>query len=135
MSSDTTEDLHMSDIFKDRQAQALANMMGADSRRIDELVGDVGEIKGTVAGVKDGVDELRNALAVLVRHDVQMEHNRQAADALRAKVEIIDGRLHAVESALPPLVEMRAWAVRAMLGVLGVIGLALLGLVLVKGTP
>jgi outer membrane murein-binding lipoprotein Lpp len=124
----------------DRQTQALANMMGADSRRIDDLVENVGEIKGDVQAVKgkvdgvaSGVDELRSAMAVLVRHDVQMEHNRAATDRLAADVQKLDDRMSAVEVQMPALIEMRGWGVKAILAVLGVVGLALLALVVAKG--
>lgn len=123
-----------------RQSEALANMMSADSRRIDGLVetvgvikGDAQAIKGRVEGISSGVDELRSALAVLVRHDVQMEHNRTATDTLAASVAKLDERVDKVEREIPPLIEMRSWAIKAMLAVIAVVGLAVVGLVVFKG--
>jgi prophage DNA circulation protein len=124
-----------------REHQALAAMTGADSMRIDALVGDVGSIKGSVAavrekvdGVANGVNELREALTVLVRHDVQMQHHNATAVVLRADVDAIDKRVQTIEKQVGPLVEMRSWVIGGGLMVLGVVGAAVLALVM-KGTP
>ena len=124
-----------------READALANMMGADSRRIDSLVDDVGTIKGHVGtlkegvgDLKDGVNELRGAMTVLSRHSIALE--RQAEDHARAAEATarMDARLHVVEktlaSELPPLQEARTYAVRGVVAVLAIVGLALVALVI-----
>lgn len=123
-----------------REHQALAGMTGADSARIDALVGDVGQIRGNVQvvhakvdSVATGVNELRDALAVLVRHDVQMQHHSAAAQALRTDMDGIDKRVQTVEKQIGPVVELRAWVIGAGLAALGVVGLA--GLALVMRAP
>jgi hypothetical protein len=123
-----------------RQNEALANMMGADSRRIDSLVGDVGTIKGEVTGIRSdvsrvgaGVDELRGAMTVLSKHQVTMEGLVTDIRATRDAQYAMDARMRLMEVQIPPLVEARTWAVRGILMVLGVVGLAVLGLVVFKG--
>lgn len=120
-----------------REHQALAGMTGADSGRIDALVGDVGAIRGTVQvigskvdGVADSVNELRDALTVLVRHDVQMQHQSAEAVVLRKDVADMGGRVQTLERQIGPLIEMRAWVIGGGLGVLGLIGLAIAKLVM-----
>lgn len=120
-----------------REHQVLAGMTGADSARIDALVGDVGTIKGSVQavnskvdGVASGVNELRDALAILVRHDVEMSHNRTAAEALRVDVNTMSGRVQVLERQIGPVVEMRGWVIGGGLAVLGVVGLGLVALVM-----
>lgn len=120
-----------------RETDALANMMAADARRIDGLVGDVSDIKGDVkrvsadvGSVASGVNELRSALAVLVKHEVRMEHATAESLKQRAEIAELDKRLHAVETVVPGLVEMRTWSVRGMLTVLALVGAAIVGLVI-----
>lgn len=125
--------------LREREADALAAMMGADSRRIDGLVGDVGEVKGDVRAlradmgrVSEGVDELRGAMTILARHSVMMETTTTDVASLRANVEKIDGRVQTIERDMPGLQEMRAWAIRAMLGTLVMVGAAVVALVVHK---
>lgn len=120
----------------DREVDALANMMGADSRRIDNLVETVGEVKGKVEHIRsdvtravDGIDELRGALTILSRHQVTMEGLVSDNRATREVMTGIDKRVQVIEQQMPGLVESRAWMVRAMLGVLAIVGVAVVGLV------
>jgi hypothetical protein len=83
-------------------------MMAADSSRIDALVGDVGHIKGRVESVDKGINELKSAMAVLVRHEVLMEQAGAIAAANAKKIEGVDKRLQDVEKHMPGLIEGRA---------------------------
>ena len=120
-----------------REHQALSNMTGSDSARIDSLVGDVGTIKGHVQvvgakvdGVATSVNELRDALTILVRHDEQMRSYATAAASVRADVDKMDGRVQTLERQIGPLIEMRMWVIGGGLGALGLIGLAVAKLVM-----
>lgn len=122
-----------------RETDALANMMGADSRRIDSLVQDVGAILGDVHAVKSevvnvskGVDSLRDAMAVLVRHEVVMTQHATAVENVRGDLKDQDDRLHALERKAPGWDETRTWVVRAGLLVFSAVGLAVMALVLHK---
>ena len=82
------------------EADALANMMGADSRRIDGLAEAVGDVRGSVQAlrgdmghVSKGVDELRGAMTILSRHAVVMETVLTDISALRAAVTAQDASL------------------------------------------
>jgi predicted RNase H-like nuclease (RuvC/YqgF family) len=120
-----------------REHEVLAGMTGADSRRIDHLVVDVGEIKGTVSAVKEqvsnvanGVNELRDALTVLVKHDLRLQHSDGQVTALREATAELDKRVHVLERQIGPVVEMRSWVIGGGLGILALIGLALAKLVM-----
>lgn len=120
-----------------REHEALANMTGADSRRIDKLVGEVGTMGGDVKAVKEkvdgvaaGVNELRDALTVLVRHDVQMQHNTAEAQALRKETAEIRADVQTLKEQVGPLVETRKGLIVLASAVAVTILLAIVGLVL-----
>ena len=119
------------------EADVLASMMGADSKRVDDLVQDVGAIKGDVSGVRrdiagivKGVDQLTSAMAVLVTHEVKMGHTSAEVASLRIDVANHDQRLQSIERKVGGWDEARLWLIRAGLLVLGTVGLAVVGLVL-----
>ena len=129
-----------------REHEALAGMTGADSRRIDALVGDVGQIRGNVEavrekvdGVASGVNELRDALTVLVRHDIKMQHTDVEVVALRkdvsemgVRVQVLEKheRVQELERQVGPLVETRRGLIMLASAVAVTILLAIVGLVL-----
>ena len=122
-----------------RQAEALGNMMAGDSRRIDSLVGDVGAIRGEVTAVRSdvarvgaGVDELRGAMTIMSRHQVMMEGLVADNRGIRESVAKMDERIDSIEVELPGLRELRTWAVRGLLMVVGLVGMAVVGLVIIK---
>lgn len=126
-----------------READALVNMMAADGRRIDDLVGAFGEVRGDVSHLRGdvgrvvkGVDELKDAMIGVARHAVLLETQQRDSEALRQsqretnlRVSILEGRIAVIETAMPQLIETRAWTVRAGLAVCAAVGLALLALV------
>lgn len=125
------------------EADILAGMMGADSRRVDALVSDVGQVKGDVrelrgamGHVTDGIGELRGAMAILSRHAVLMETNAADMAQMRASNILMDGRMRAIELEMPGLKDARTAIMRGVWGVMAMVGLALLALVLKsKGMP
>ena len=116
-----------------REHDALGAMLGADTRRIDHLVQDVGAIKGDVRNVRDGVDKLQDALSVLVRFEVRMEQHTSSAAATESRLKEHDGRLQSIERKVTGWDETRTWVLRAGLLVLGAVGLAVVGLVIKGG--
>lgn len=126
--------------MQQRQAEALADMMGAESSRIDSLVKDMGAVRGTVEvvhsqvnDVKAGVDKLSDALEVMVRHELTMEHTAAAVRGMAEQQGKLSDRLHTLEVKAPGWDELRVWVIRAGLGVLGVVGMAMLLLVMKNG--
>jgi hypothetical protein len=125
------------------EADVLAQMMGADSRRVDTLVSDVGQVKGDVRAlhgaighVTSGVDELRSSMAVLGRHAVLMETSASEIAQMRAAQTAMDGRVRAIELEMPALKETRSATMRGVWGIVALVCIALLGLVLKsKGMP
>lgn len=125
------------------EADILAGMMGADSRRVDALVSDVGQVKGDVRALRgdmghitDGIGELRGAMAVLSRHAVLMETNAAEMAQMRSAHLLMDVRVRAVELEMPGLKEARASIMRGVFGLVALVGIALLMLVLKsKGMP
>lgn len=113
--------------------------MGADSRRIDDLVGDVGEIKGDMRILKadtgravSGIEQLQLSMAAVGRHTVLMEGQSAKIDALSAKHENLDTRLLTVERDMPGLKETREDVRKALWLVIAAVIVAGLGLILVS---
>ncbi len=126
--------------MQQRQTEALANMMSADSSRIDTLFQDVGAMRGTVEvvdskvdAVAAGVNKLTDAMAVLVKHEVTMEHNAAEVRAMREAQEKLTDRVQKIELKVPGWDELRVWVIRAGLCVLGVVGMAVVALVVKTG--
>jgi septal ring factor EnvC (AmiA/AmiB activator) len=116
------------------ETDALANMMAADSRRIDTLVQDVGEVKGTVSHIHDGVDKLQNALTILVRHETRMVEYSEKHASANNRLDVMDQRVKEIEKKLPALEETRGWTVKGILTVIAAVGFAVLALV-IKQAP
>lgn len=122
-----------------REHEALASMQGADSRRIDSLVQDVGEIKGDmrslmggVGRLGDGVEKLQESMAAFNRHAVIVETQASDIASLRRETAGLDTRLRAVEMDIPPLKEARKLLWGGMVTTIGAVGAALLALVIRK---
>lgn len=125
--------------MQQQQVEALGGMMAGDSARIDTLFENVGAMKGTVEvvhskvnAVAAGVDKLTDAMAVLVKHEVLMEANAAEVRSMRETQSKHADRLHVLETKAPGWDEARAWMLRAMMGVIGAVGLAGLALILAK---
>lgn len=125
------------------EADVLAGMMGADSRRVDDLVSDIGQVKGDVRGLRgdvvrltEGVDDLRGAMTVLTKHSLLMESITTDLTSMRVTATKLDDRLREVELEMPALKETRLAMMRGVWGLVALVCLALVGLVLkAKGLP
>lgn len=114
------------------ETDALANMLAASDSRIDVLAEHVGEVKADVRQVRAGVDELRSALAVLVRHEVRMDSNAAELGALRAELTAQGKCIHEIQVQMPQLMETRGLIMRGVLAVIGAVGVAVLAVVVRK---
>ena len=122
-----------------REHEVLASMQGADARRIDSLVQDVGEIKGDmrslmggVGRLGDGVEKLQESMAAFNRHAVSVEHQASDIATLRRETAGMDKRLRDIEVVLPQLQEVRGDIRKGMIFVIAGVGAALLMLVIKK---
>ena len=125
--------------LSEREADALASMMGADSRRIDDLVGDVGTIKGSVVALKegvsemkDGINELRGAMTILSRHSIALERSAEDHSKTTAELARMDTRIRAVELDMPGIKETREDVRKVQWLVWAAVVVAVVGLVLVS---
>lgn len=122
-----------------REHDALAAMQGAESQRVDLLVQDVGEIKGNVktlqgdvSRVNTGVDRLMDSMTVLNRHAVQMETHASTLSNIAADQKDLESRTSVIEKGVPNWERTSKLVDRGMLAVITAVGMALLGLVLIK---
>lgn len=97
---------------------------------------EMGELRGTVVAVDRKVDDLRTSMGKLteamtsvVRLEVQHQQVSLSLQSARDQQAALEKRVDAVERLMPGLVETRAWIVRWMLVVVGVVGTAVLALV------
>lgn len=119
------------------ETDVLAGMMGADSRRIDGLVDGMGQVRGEVTHLRGdvstlikGVDNLQQAMVGVARHAVLMEAARDDAVEERKARERLEERVTVIEGHMPGLIETRAAVMRAIWGVVAVVGIAVVGLVI-----
>ena len=120
-----------------REHEALASMQGADSRRIDSLVSDVGEIKGDMRSLMGGVDrlgsgveKLQESMAAFQRHAVIVETQSSDIASLRRESAILDKRLRDVEVVMPQLQEVRGDIRKGMIFVIAGVAAAVLAQVI-----
>lgn len=119
---------------------------------LEEAVKDIRDAVVTIARLEERHAETReainrcfqsaekNANAILaVKAESEAAFRQIASDAtreatmLRNEVSEIKLKLTAIEGRMKPLEEMRGFVVKAVIGVVGMVGIALVGLVLVKG--
>ena len=119
---------------------------------LEEAVKDIRDAVVTIARLEERHAETReainrcfqsaekNANAILaVKAESESAFRQIAGDAtreatmLRNEVSEIKLKLTAIEGRMKPLEEMRGFVVKAVIGVVGMVGIALVGLVLVKG--
>lgn len=122
-----------------READVLTNMMGADSRRIDDLVDNVGEIKGAVHILKSdsdrigqGVEQLQQSMTVLNRHAVLMETQRAEINTMVGKYDKLEARVRDIELDMPSLKDSRADVKKAVWIIVSAVMIAVLALVFRK---
>ena len=119
---------------------------------LEEAVKDIRDAVVTIARLEERHAETReainrclqsadkNANAILaVKAESEAAFRQIASDAtreatmLRNEVSEIKLKLTAIEGRMKPLEEMRGFIVKAVIGVVGMVGIALVGLVLAKG--
>ena len=119
---------------------------------LEEAVKDIRDAVVTIARLEERHAETReainrcfqsaekNANAILaVKAESEAAYRQIASDAtreatmLRNEVSEIKLKLASIEGRMKPLEEMRGFVVKAVIGVVGMVGIALVGLVLVKG--
>lgn len=119
---------------------------------LEEAVKDIRDAVVTIARLEERHAETREAInrcfksaennaaaIVAVKTESEAAYRQIASDAareatmLRSEVSEIKLKLTAIEGRMKPLEEMRGFVVKAVIGVVGMVGIALVGLVLVKG--
>lgn len=120
-----------------REHDALANMAGAEARRVDILIEDVGKIKGSMESVRGdvhkvagSVDQLREGMIALNRHALLLESQQKINEVARKDADEMDARLRVVEVKLPALEEARSDYRRGILLVVGTVLAAVIALIL-----
>lgn len=123
------------------EQQALAQRLAAVEQRH-------AHVEGVVQNMDQKLDKLIDAMSSLVRIEERQQatgdrlamgaQTFQDHESRLRKVELavpdnLDKRLSVIEIALPGLKELRKWVIMGVLGGLGMIGAALLKLVLVGG--
>lgn len=82
--------------------------------------------------LKDAVVGIQRNLESLVRLEERHAETREALGRVFTYTEKLEERIEDIEKVLPGLVEMRGWLVKADLCILGIVGLAVIGLVIIR---
>ncbi len=96
--------------------------MGDMEARLAVIEGNQVEFKGAVIGIQKNLE-------MLVRLEERHAETREALGRAFAAQEKLEERIEVIEKHMPGLVEMRGWILAGMLATLGLVGLALVGLV------
>jgi hypothetical protein len=82
------------------------------------------------------VKEIRDILEKLVRLEERHAESREALGRAFGQIEKLETEVDAIKIVIPSLVELRKWVVAGILGAVGLIGVALISLVIMKpGEP
>ena len=97
-------------------------------------------LEASLAGIRsdqrrlaDAVQEISRNLAVLTRVEVNQNHTADHVATLTAQVKDHEQRMQSVERNMPQLLEMRKWVIMGILAGVGMMGTAVVKLVLVDG--
>lgn len=111
----------------------------SESARIDALFKEVGIVNGrvevvqnTLGDVKSGVDELRSAVAGMVRLEVRHESAALAANELRRDLDAAVVEIGRIKEQMPGLLETRQDVRKLVWIIVSAVVLAVLGVVLAK---
>lgn len=89
----------------------------------------VGAVEGAVHKIADAMDRFAKTTEQLARLEERHVETRQAMERAFGEIGKLDVRTDAIEARLPPLEETRSWVVRGLIGVMCVVGMAVLKLV------
>ncbi len=96
-------------------------------------------VEKAVESIAHAVQEIASNTTQIVKLEMQHAETRAGLERAfeeigksRAACERCNERLRTVELDMPGLRETRSWVLRLMLGVLGVVGMAMVGMVVVK---
>lgn len=91
-------------------------------------------VENAVVRIENAVDKIADALTILTKIDAK--HEAAAADIAdnASYTRNVDARLQEIEKVIPQLMEVRGWIVRGVVAVIGMVGVALVGLVIVTRT-
>lgn len=79
--------------------------------------------------MKSAIFDIRDSLQILARLEERHSETRDALSRAFVAIEKIELRLSKIEQHMPGLVEMRGWVIMGMLGIAGLVGVAIVGLV------
>lgn len=100
------------------------------STRVDALTKDLSRVEGTVVGIDKKLDDLGQSMLLLAR--LEERHQSVTAQLLTGaqSMAAFETRLASVETKMPGLNEMRAWVIGGVLAGIGMIGTAVIKLVM-----
>lgn len=116
--------------------------------RVDNLEQSVQTLHLSQVHVDEKLDSFGASLSTLIRIEERQIYSAEKQDAIYSTVRELDTRarslelaipenlskrLNAIEAKMPGLIELRKWAILGALGIAGIIGTAVIKLVMLKG--
>lgn len=102
-------------------------MSGSEEHKVLEF--RVGALEGAVGEIKSAVKSIDQSLQSLARLETRHAETRDGLSRAFTDIEDHEARLRAVESEMPTVKLTRSWTLRAVVGIVVVVCLALLGMV------
>jgi hypothetical protein len=89
-------------------------------------------VESAVIRIENAVDKIADALTILTRVEAKSEAVAAEIQDLQEYTRGMDARMQSIETKLPPLLEVRSWIIKALMGVGALIGSALFGMVIMN---
>lgn len=104
--------------------------MGLDEHKVLEF--RVGALEAVVGEIKSAVKSIDQSLQSLARLETRHAETRDGLARAFDDIEDHETRLRTVEGEMPTMKLTRSWTMRGVIYVVGVVGLALIGLVIFR---
>ena len=86
-------------------------------------------LEGNHDELQEAVKSIRDSLQSLVRLEERHIETKQSINRAFVELKSVDDRVKDIEIEIPALKEVRGWIITGVLGVMGLVGIALLTLV------
>lgn len=86
-------------------------------------------LETTVERIDEAIRNIQESLAALVRLEERHAETRESLGRAFAAVKSVDDRVRAIETEMPMLKQVRQWVFSGVIGVLGIVGTAVVYMV------
>lgn len=115
----------MQNQFRNTQQDNITLQFVAENMKL--IHDDVSDLK---TDLKDSLKDISAALTKLVQLDERQEHSKVSMQRLESKIDKLESKVSAIEKDLPETKLVTGWVLKGVLGVLAILGAAVIKLVI-----